>query len=134
MHARQQIRNTVAGLLAGLVGGNVFVSRMRPADALPCLLVTTDSEDVQPGSIGNLLERELRIVIRVFAKGNASLDDMLDTVAAEVEAALAAGLPGAVLDKVEIDFDDELERPVGSLMLAYRYTYFTAAGSPGTLI
>lgn len=134
-HARQQIREACAALVTGLAttGSRVFQSRMRPADQLPCLLVTANDESVAPGSIGNLYERELQLVIRAFAKGSATLDDTLDQIAQEVEAAMAA-YQRAQLDKVEVDFDDELEKPVGSIALTYRVSYFTAAGDPGQLI
>ena len=134
-HARQQIREAVAALVTGLTttGSRVFQSRMRPQDTLPCLLVTTNDEDVSPGTIGAIYERRLQVVIRGFAKGNSTVDDTLDLIASEVETAMAA-YDRAVLDKIEIEFDDELEKPVGMIAITYRLNYFTAAGQPGTLI
>jgi hypothetical protein len=136
-HARQQIREACAALVTGLTttGSRVHQSRMRPQGSagLPCLLVTTNDEEIQPGTIGNLYERTLTLVIRGFAMGSATLDDTLDQIAVEVETAMA-GYTRAVFDKLEVDFEDEIEKPVGSIALTYRVTYFTASGTPGTLI
>ena len=133
-HARTQLREQVAALVTGLAttGARVYQSRMRPADGLPCLLVTTNEEDITPGSIGGLYQRRLVLQVRGFAKGSTTLDDTLDQIALEVETALAASR--AELDRIEIDFDDELEQPVGSVTLTYQITYFTAASDPATLI
>ena len=136
-HARQQIREQVATLVTGLAttGSRVHQSRMRP-DTLPCLLVTTNDEEIVPGTVGDLRQRMLDLVITGYAKAGDTLDDTLDTIAAEVEVAIDSGYPKdrAELARIEVDFDDSLEKPVGSIALTYRITYFTAAGSPGTLI
>lgn len=134
-HARTQIRAAAIARLTGLAttGSRVHPARMRPDDALPCLLVTTNDEDIAPGSIGNLYERTVQLVVRGFAKGNTGLDDALDQIALEVETAMSADVR-AELDKIETDFDDTLEKPVGSIALTYRVTYFTAASQPATLL
>ena len=134
-HARTQIREACAARLLGLAttGDRVKQSRMHPAIALPCLLVTTNDEEVSPGTVGGLYQRTVLLVVRGYAKGSETLDDTLDQIALEVETALSAE-PRAELDKVEIDYDESLEKPVGSISLTYRVTYFTAAGSPGTMI
>ncbi len=132
-HARQQIREQVATLVTGLAttGSRVHQSRMRP-DTLPCLLVTTNDEEIVPGTVGNLRQRMLDLVITGYAKAGDTLDDTLDTIAAEVEVALANGYADrAELTRIEVDFDDSLEKPVGSIALTYRITYFTEAGAPG---
>ena len=129
-HVRQQIRDQVAALLTGLIttGDRVFKSRMRPQDQLPCLLVITADEDVETGSSGSM-DRTLSVVVRGFAKGNAGLDDTLDQIALEVETVLSP--TGFELRKIETDFDDELEKPVGSITLTFQFLYFTQAGNPG---
>ena len=136
-HARQQIREACAALVTGLTttGSRVFQSRMRPqaSASLPCLLVTTNDEEITPGTIGTIYERSLLLSIRGFAMGSATLDDTLDQIAVEVETAMAAYYR-ATLTAIEIDFDDEIEKPVGSVDLRYRVMYHTAAGTPGTLI
>ena len=134
-HARTQIRESCATRMMGLAttGSNVFQSRMYAPESLPCLLVTTNDEEVSPGSIGNMQERVLQLVVRGFAKGGTTLDDTLDQIALEVETAMSSE-SRAVLDTVEIDYDDSLEKPVGSIALKYRVTYFTAENNPATII
>ena len=39
-----------------------------------------------------------------------------------------------VLSSLSNSFDDSLEQPVGEVTLAFRCTYFTNAGAPGTTL
>lgn len=143
-HARQQIREAVATALTGLAttGSRVHQSRMRPASdaGLPCLLITTDQERIEQ-SLQSRLARELVVTVRGLAKASATLDDTLDTIAEEVEAAMqAAGtltnrIPaGLVLESIEVEFDDTLDKPVGVVEMRYRAGYYTLAGSPATIV
>ena len=135
-HARQTIREAAASLLNGLTttSTRVFQSRMVPQDSLPCLLVTTNDEEIVPGTIGNLVERQLELVITGVAKATGNVDDTLDTIAAEVETAMASFTYRNELTRLEVDFDEALEKPAGRIALTYRVTYLTAAGAPGTAI
>lgn len=132
-HARQTIREAAATLLTGLTstGSRVFQSRMVPQTTLPCLLVTTNDEEIVPGTIGNIIERQLELIITGVAKAS-SADDALDTVAAEVETAMAGFTYRNELTRIEVDFDEALEKSAGRIMLTYRITYLTATGTPGT--
>ena len=135
-HARTQIRQAVAALVTGLptTGSRVFQSRMRPQGAanLPCLLVTTDGEQID-STVDSILLRDLSVSIRSFAMGGATLDETLDQIALEVEAAMATN-PRAIFERIEIDFDDELEQPAGSVTLTYRIQYYTTAADPAVMI
>lgn len=141
-HARQQIREALAAVVTGLAttGAAVFQSRMRAQEALPCLLVTTLDESVERTGIGDELERDLEVAVIGVAKAAANVDDTLDTIAAEVETAIGPNntlgglVRGLELRSVSIEFDDELEQPVGTVRLTYRCTYFTTAGVPGTTL
>ncbi len=130
-HVRTQIRTAVVGLLTGLAttGARVHASRMRPAgaDAMPCLLVATSDEDVALSMLGPL-DRSLRIDVRGFAMGS-TCDDTLDQIALEVETALTPA--GYQLRRIETDFDESLEKPVGEIRLTFEHLYFTPAGNPG---
>lgn len=134
-HARQTIREAAATLLTGLssTGSRVFQSRMVPQTTLPCLLVTTNDEEITPGTIANLIERNLDLVVVGISKASAA-DDALDTIAAEVETAMAGFAYRNELQRIEVDFDEALEKPAGRIALTYRINYITAAGSPGTPI
>jgi hypothetical protein len=134
-HARQQIREACAALITGLTttGTRVFQSRMRPQDALPCLLITTNEESIERITLGGIEERRLSVAIRGFAKASAELDDTLDTIAAEVETAME-DYADARLERIEVDFFDELEKPVGAITLTYTVTYRLQAGAPTATI
>ena len=134
-HARQTIRETAATLLTGLTttGARVFQSRMVPQDSLPCLLITTEEEQIDPGAFEKQLDRRLTIRVIGLAKASATLDDTLDTIAAEVETALGSDIRYE-LTAIAVDFDESLEKPVGRITLDFGYRYFTTAGAPGTLL
>ncbi|NYP34823.1 hypothetical protein, partial [Escherichia coli] len=80
-----------------------------------------------------VLNRNLTLAIRGIAMGGATLDDTLDQIALEVETAMASQWR-ATFERLEIDFDDELEKPVGTVTLNYRIQYFTAADNPAVMI
>ena len=134
-HARTQIRDAVIAQLTGLLttGPRIHASRMYGGDPLPCLLVHADDEDVAPATIGNVYERSLTLRVEGFAMAGTGLDDTLDQIALEVETAMAED-ERFMLDSVEADYDDTLQKPVGRIVLAYRITYFTAANAPQTII
>lgn len=143
-HVRQQIREAAATALTGLAttGSRVSQSRMRPrADsALPALLVETNDESLTPHTVGAAYQRDLTLSVRGIAKAVANVDDTLDTIASEIEVALAGaptlgGLCAPVqLQRVSIEFDDSTDKPVGVITLDYQATYFTSAGNPGAII
>ena len=143
-HVRRQIREAAASVLAALstTGTRVSQSRMRPrADAaLPALLIETNEESISPHSIGAQLQRDLTLTVRGVAKATSDVDDTLDAIALEVETALAAaptlgGLSSqTALQRITVDFDDSTDKPVGVIALDYQVTYFTNAGSPGSIL
>ena len=141
-HARRSIREAVATAVTGLAttGSRVFQSHMLPQETLPCLLVTAGSEEVET-DLGSVQTRVLEIEIVGVAKAASDVDDTLDAIAEEVEAAVqSAGTLGGlvsappVLTRIRTDFDDSLEQPVGEIALTFGCTYFTNAGAPGTTL
>ena len=135
-HVRTQLRTALVATLTGLAttGNRVHASRMRPqgADQMPCLLVTTNDEQID-STVDAILLRDLSVSIRGFAMGNSALDDTLDQIALEVETVMASN-PRAIFERVEIDYDDELEKPVGAITLTYRIQYYTTAADPAAMI
>jgi hypothetical protein len=132
-HRRTQLRAGLVAALTGLAttGSRVHASRMRPvkAEQMPCLLIATGDERIDgTATQSGPLDRQLTVNIRGYAMG-ATVDDTLDQIALEVETALAS--KGYALQSIEVDFDDELEKPVGSISLNYEIMYFTQAGNPG---
>lgn len=150
MHARQAIREAAAALLTGLTttGSRVHQSRLPYATLddtlLPALLVVTGGESGGDMTTDDaaIQRRPCDLIVSGLAKPSANLDDVLDTIAAEVETALGKAI--TVTGKSiriegppvipEPTLDDSLERPVGRIDLTFRLIYFTAAGAPGTLL
>lgn len=144
-HVRQQIREAAAAALTGLAttSTRVYQSRIHPLrDAdLPCLLISTDEEDVDAENavMGGELTRNLTLTIKGVAKANANLDDTLDGIAEQVEpmlndASLGNLVKRCTLEKISVEMDDTLEKPVGIITLNYRTTYFTSPAAPGTAL
>lgn len=135
-HSRQTIREAAATKVTGLTttSTRVFQSRMVPQEssALPCLLVTTNDEEVLPGTIHGMQDRRLKLVITGIAKATGSIDDTLDTIAAEVETAMNTFTYRNQLNEIRVDFDESLEKPVGRIDMEFEINYFTTAGTPGT--
>ena len=88
-HVRQQIRDQLKTTLTGLAttGANVFDSRVYDHDVVPSLTIYTLSEELGEESANKQL-RLLSIVVEARAKATTNLDNTLDTIGAEVEAAI----------------------------------------------
>ena len=143
-HARQQIRTAIVAEVTGLstTGSNVSSNRVYPHSTMPSLNVVAGSSAVSdlPESLGGVQHRTLMIRIEARAKANKNLENTLDTIALEVEQALADdyNLSGLVelieLDSIDVEVDDGMELPVGLLVLNYRVSYRVAASDPGTIL
>lgn len=146
-HVRQQIRNALATVLDGLTttGSNVFANRVAvlQEDELPALVVTTNAEQIGVIDIhGGLLERTMRVDISAKAKAIDNVDDVLDTIAEEVETVLLDpanntlnGLcAGMMLVGFEVNLNEDLEMPVGELVMQFDVLYNTGAGAPSVSI
>jgi len=144
-HIRKQLREAVSTLLTGLTttSTRVFESRvyvLNDAD-LPCLVITTNEEQVELGSVGfpSMLNRQLDLQVRALAKANSNLDDTLDAIIKEVEIALNASvvantLNGLVksitLSSIFIDMNGEAESPMGQAVMSFTVLYKTQANTP----
>lgn len=144
-HVRRQIREAAAAAVTGLAttSTRVFQSRVYPLrDAdLPCLLISTDDESIEAENVvsGGELTRNLTLTVRGVAKATADLDDTLDGIAEQVEPVLNGSTLGGkvrlcTLEKITVEMDDALEKPVGTISLQYRTTYFTTPANPGTAL
>ena len=123
-HVRKQIRDAVITALTGLTttGSNVFRSRIYPLESnkIPGLCVFSKSEATtfdtltRPRSINRVLE----IGVEAYVKATSDYDNTLDTIAVEVEEAIASDVTLGSLAKdtqvtsFEADFSGEGEQPV----------------------
>jgi len=123
-HLRNQIRDAVVSRLTGLstTGSNVFRSRIYPLEnnKLPGLCIFTKSEATtfdtltRPRSISRVLE----IGVEAYVKAISNYDNTLDTIAVEVEEAIALDVTFSNLAKdtqvtsFDADFSGDGEQPV----------------------
>lgn len=142
-HARQTIREAFVTALTGLstTGARVYASRTQPLSRgdLPALLVYAQDENAETSS-GRTLDRTVTITVEGVAAANSDLDDTLDDIAEEVEAAIGADptVGGVVRDAVyqasEIEFDPDGETQGGMIRLAFAVDYRTTESNPGTIV
>ena len=123
-HVRQQIRDDIVTTLTGLTttGSNVFRSRIFPLEEtnLPALCIYTKSEASEYDTIGlpRSVNRVLDVAVEAYVKGVSNYDNTLDTIAVEVEEAIAADVTlgnlakDAQLTAFEADFAGDGEQPV----------------------
>lgn len=123
-HVRKQIRDAVITTLTGLstTGSNVFRSRIYPLESnkLPGLCVFSKSEATtfDTLTISRSINRVLEIGVEAYVKATSDYDNTLDTIAVEVEEAIASDVTLGNLAKdtqvtsFEADFSGEGEQPV----------------------
>jgi hypothetical protein len=123
-HVRQQIRDDIVTTLTGLTttGSNVFRSRIFPLEEtnLPALCVYTKSETSEYDTIGlpRSVNRVLDVAVEAYVKGVSNYDNTLDTIAVEMEEAIAADITlgglakDAQITAFEADFAGDGEQPV----------------------
>ena len=141
-HKRTSIRNNVTTTLTGLTttGSNVFESRIYPNELakLPLLNIYSNTETSELSSIGKI-ERNLEIMIEGFAKATTNIDETLDTIAKEVEVAMATDLTrgGHAKDTFITNTEYELEnvgnQQLGVIKITYNVHYLTTKADPETL-
>jgi len=136
-HVRKQIRDNVVTTLTGLstTGTNVFRSRVYPIaeNKLPGILIFTDSEEIEFGTIGSDRSqiRSLTISVQGYVKSTSNYDDTLDQICVEVEEALHNDITrgGLAKDTQVINFDaeftDDGDQPVVVGTLETLVTYVT---------
>jgi len=144
-HLRRQIRERVASDLTGLstTGSNVFQSRIRDLEKskLPCLLIYSNSEEVEISAMGSprTVARNLEMVVEGYAKATSNLDDTLDGISKEVEVAMSADIginslaTDSYLSEVEISYSGEGSVPMGSIRMVFTINYRNPENQPDTV-
>lgn len=138
-HQRKVIRKAIANALvtaATAAEGRVYASRAIPLRRLdlPAIAVYTLTEEVTEDSAATApreLERQLSVVIECWAAAAQYqlIDDVLDDLAEEVEAAMHAdpyfgdACGDSILSSTEIELDDSGDRLLGLARLTYAVTY-----------
>jgi hypothetical protein len=151
-HVRQQIRDYVAAGLTGLVTteDRVYVGRTRPLPQghKPSLLIYTRTERSGRAVRGAppKLERACTLHIEGRVVTGGPPDDLLDTIALEIEAGVAAMIDysqakffGDLVQNVQLNgteaiSDAEGEKHTGGIRLEYLVTYSTVEGAAGLAV
>lgn len=141
-HVREQIRDRIASNVTSLstTGDRVYKSRVWPlnADTMPALLVYSTSEDSATDIMGPslVMNRELSVVVEGYVRNITVYDDKVDTIAKEVEIAMAADQTLNNLAKIsylsgtEISYSGEGDQPIAVVSMTYLVQYRTAVDSP----
>ena len=140
MHIRQKIRDEIYTAILGLsiTGTNVFKSRTIPLDSdyVPGLVVYTGNEelDSEEGRQARVQNRNLDIIVTGYDRLKAGLDDQLDSIAEEVEAAVLGAtyttIVGIDLLSIETDIESGAEQYTGEITLTFSVPYLTRDGVP----
>ncbi len=145
-HVRKQIRDAVVVALTGLAatGTNVFPSRFHrvPQSKIPALLIYTNDETAVVENMGGVRpqHRDLDVVVEIMAEAVADVEDQVDQILAEVEAALFADITlggltrDLTLTRIETRFDGDAEKPLGGAQITVTAEYQTVEGAPETAV
>ena len=145
-HVRQTIRDNVATTLTGLTttGDNVYKTRLFPLgdSKLPGLCIYTRNEATSNSTITppRTQIRNLNVTVEAYVKGTSSIDDTLDTIAVEVEQALAIDLTrgGNAKDtrvtSFEVDYDGEGDQSNGVARFTITVDYVTLENDVETAV
>lgn len=143
-HIRTAIRDNVVTTLTGLTttGSNVYPTRIYPLreDKLPGLAIYTLSEDTSYQTINppRTQNRTLQVVVEAYVKAVSDYDDTMDTISAEIEAALYTDLSrgGHAQDtrvmSFEADISDQGDQPMILGRVTVEVQYAATEGSPTT--
>lgn len=148
-HVRRQIRDAAVVLLTGLsiTGSRVYKSRVQRLEStdLPCLLVNTDSEQIEAQTIvlNAVLERQLNLSVRILVQNSTTFDDVVDAIIKDIEIAINASSASKTLNglaeniemkNIEVSVDATGEQPIAEVTLTFLVTYYTLANAPDSSI
>jgi hypothetical protein len=137
-HVRQQIRDRMQSvLLAGVTStsGRVYTSRVYALSqlALPSVTISFDSERSSLITMGlRTMDRDVNIVVDVYASATSDLDDALDDICVEVEESIAGdftmnGLAkSCILTSTDLSLTGGSDTPIGVARLNYTVSYITS--------
>lgn len=145
-HVRKSIRDNITTTLSGLTttGSNVFQTRLFPIEEskVPALCIYTKSEQTEYETLTRprTQMRALEVMVEAYVKGTASLDNTIDTIAVEVEEALAtdATRGGNAKDtritSVDIEFNGDAEQSVAVARFTVVVDYATVENDIETAV
>lgn len=160
MHARAQIRQAFAAVLAGITLPDalperparevpVFSGRARPITSAECPAIAIFARDDEPatdaGAMGPVWARALTVAVYAVVRQGDD-DDLVDELAELIETRVGADiaaelgkLPGdgcvdLTLGTSTIIANIETDKSIRAIEINYRLTYRTRAGVPGVFV
>lgn len=145
MHQRQEIREAVIAMLTKVVGGKyptaagsrVFAMRMNKLaeTQLPAIIVYTLSEDAaQFNEAPRELKRTCKLAIEAAIIADSKAEDLLDQLAEQIEAVMAADVTlkkkaaASILTATESEIFSDGKQDIGAVRLDYEVEYYTVQG------
>lgn len=147
-HARTIIRNTIVSLLKNnsalkrAAADRIYESKVYPIDTVPSIMVYTPNEQVIDYTMGfpRTQTRQLTLIVEIFAKANANLDQTTDSLSLEVEDILSKDptlgrmIKDLSLHSSETIFSSEGDKPIAVTTLTYHLSYRTKENKPNKLV
>lgn len=148
-HVRTQLRDAVIAALqtAGVAGGRVTKPRGYDYNdvGLPAVAVSTSGEEAgretMGGSMGGgVISRNIELAVLLVASGGIDMVDVLDTLAVQVEVAIASDATvGSIAHErfptgMEIDFGEAGETRRAMMRLTFSCLVLTEEGAPETAL
>ena len=138
-HARQKIREAAAAALTG-IASQVYTSRVYPLVNLPVISVYANNErsEMENDTLNTprRYSRRLALEVEIVAEAVSDVDNSVDDLAAQVEAAMAADLTIAgtatdsELQAAQFEFDGGSDIPTVRARLGFEVWYRTTATDP----
>lgn len=144
-HVRKQLRDAVVTAVTGLAqtGSHVYgwrVYALQEATELPALSVYVTDEEASRITVHSpaVVERRPVVHVQAVAKASADVEDTLDTIAKEVEVALASGVTvgakAVALEYAGCEVDlARGDKPIGTIDLRFNAVLFNSATAPDAL-
>ena len=131
-HIRQQLRGKVKLILEAATDRPVFLNRVKAitGSELPCMIVTTSNETIEPQTIHSALIRDIELTVSVYEKAFDDVDDKLDAVCVLIENALSSdttiSVQSKLLQATNIDISDEGDQPIAIATMIYSFQFYDA--------
>lgn len=146
MHARSTIRSTAESLLKSNLtlvdSANVYASNIYALEEAidTAINIMIDGDELLEREFGEREMRALTLAITVYHQAVADVDDELDAICEEVEATLGAdpslgiGLIDSHFINYRSEFTDELDQPLGTAVINWRFVYEVNSTDPSTIL
>ena len=141
-HPRQQIREQMLATLTGLTttGANVYDTKLNAYGDFPCITIITGTDTVDEDKSSNPKHwHDLAIRLEVRARVASTVANEIDTICAEIEAAiyadrtLNAKLVDVIISQTQIEYSVEAEVPIGLATLSLSAAYRVIQTDPMTI-